>query len=86
MENKPSQPCLQLLSSSMSEPAVSGDPSEGHWRNCCLDPSFLPFESGSFVSTRGLEHSWLLKTASWIGSRLSQENDVITRRGMVFLC
>lgn len=49
-----SQPCLWLPSSSSSESGGAGDPSQRHWRNCCLDPLFLPFEFASFVSTSSL--------------------------------
>lgn len=49
-----SQPCFWLPSSSSSESRVTGDPSQRHWRNCCLDPFILPFEFASFVSTSQL--------------------------------
>ena len=86
VENKPNQLCFWLPSSSRSESGVAGGPSQRHWRNCCLNPSFLPFEFGSFMSTKDSEHSWLFKTVSQIRSWLSHENEVITRRGVVCAC
>ena len=86
VENKPNQLCFRLPSSSRSESGVAGGPSQRHWRNCCLNPSFLPFGFGSFMSMKDLEHSWLFKTVSQIRSWLSHENEVITRRRVVCAC